>query len=226
VVKLTDEASIPQVIAEMTVEEKVHAIGSPAPVRYLIERLGIPAYTRADGHNGMNILQFMDRLPPSAESSESTPAGQAGGFAAFAQLGQDGMVKLLSGRLEPAVLEKLPPEQRTAIVALARRVMDWLPEGGLPTCFPPGIVMGATWNPALVGECGRAVAKEALGYEIDILLGPNVNIHRDPLNGRAFESYSEDPYLASCPQLPPIDRGAARRVGFQWFCPLGCGCGV
>jgi beta-glucosidase len=197
VVKLTDEASIPQVIAEMTVEEKVHTIGSPEPVRYLVERLGIPAYTRADGHNGMNILQFMGRLPPSAGSVEPVAGGGGGGFAAFAQLGQDGMAKLLSGQLEPAVLERLPPEQRSAIEALARRVMPWLPEGGLPTCFPPGIVMGATWNPALVGECGRAVAKEALGYEIDILLGPNVNIIRDPLNGRAFEGYSEDPYLAS-----------------------------
>jgi beta-glucosidase len=196
-VKLTDEASIPQVIAEMTVEEKVHTIGSPAPVRYLVERLGIPAYTRADGHNGMNILQFMGRLPPRAEGDEPAPGNQAGGFAAFAQLGQEGVTKLLSGQLEPAALERLPPEQREAIEALARRVIDWLPEGGLPTCFPPGIVMGATWNPALVGECGRAVAKEALGYEIDILLGPNVNIIRDPLNGRAFECYSEDPYLAS-----------------------------
>jgi hypothetical protein len=60
-VKLTDKASIPHVIAEMTVEEKVHAICSPGPVRYIVERLGIPAYTRADGHNGINMRQIMGR---------------------------------------------------------------------------------------------------------------------------------------------------------------------
>jgi beta-glucosidase len=196
-VKLTDQASIPQVIAEMTLEEKVSAISSPAPVRYIVERLGIPAYTRADGHNGINMMQIMGSLPPGAEDDEPAEENMVGGFALHALLGQDNLVQLLSGQGTPESLEKLPPEQQTAAKALARRIAAWLPEGGLPTCFPPGIVMGATWNPELVGECGRAVAKESLGFEVDILLGPNVNIHRDPLCGRVFESYSEDPYLTS-----------------------------
>ena len=197
-VKLTDEASIPDVIAEMTVEEKVRVTGSPGPVEYLVERLGIPAYTRADGHNGINIMQLMSRLPPSAGPGAPPSADAAGvGFALYARLGSEGLARLLTGQLDPSALESLAPEQRAAVGALARRVRDCLPEGGLPTCFPPGIVMGATWDPALVGECGRAVAKEARAFEVDILLGPNVNIHRDPRCGRAFESYAEDPYLAS-----------------------------
>jgi beta-glucosidase len=181
----------------MTLEEKAYVTGSPAPVEYLVERLGIPAYTRADGHNGINIMQLMGRLPPSA-GPDAPSAGLAGaGFALYAQLGTDGLAKLLTGQLDPEALEGLTPEQRVAVTALARRVAGWLPEGGLPTCFPPGIVMGATWDPELVSECGRSVAKEARAFEVDILLGPNVNIIRDPLCGRAFESYSEDPYLAS-----------------------------
>ena len=195
--KLTNESSIPAVIAEMTIEEKVHCICSPGPVEYMVERLGIPAYTRADGHNGINLMQIMGRLPPGPGREPPSPAAMGLGFSLYAQLGSEGLARLLSRQLDLEGIEGLTPEQRAGVKALVQQLAAWLPEGGLPTCFPPGMVMGATWNPALVGECGRAVAKEALGFEVDILLGPNVNIHRDPLGGRAFESYSEDPYLAS-----------------------------
>ena len=154
-VKLTNEVSIPAVIAEMTVEEKVHAICSPGPVEYIVERLGIPAYTRADGHNGINMLQIMGRLPPSAGETESSPAAMGLGFALYAQLGGHGLAHLLTGQLDPDAIAGLTPEQKAGVKALARRLTAWLPEGSLPTCFPPGIVMGATWNPELVGECGR-----------------------------------------------------------------------
>ena len=58
--------------------------------------------------------------------------------------------------------------------------------------------MGATWNPSVIEACGHALGKETNMRGVDVLLGsPNVNIHRDPLNGRLFEGYSEDPCLAS-----------------------------
>jgi len=67
-----------------------------------------------------------------------------------------------------------------------------------PGCFPPGILLGASWNPETVYETGKALGKEAAVFGIDILLGtPNINILRDPLAGRLFEGYSEDPYLVS-----------------------------
>lgn len=67
---------------------------------------------------------------------------------------------------------------------------------GPATCFPTGIAMAATWDPELIHEVGKALARETRAYGCDILLGPCVNIIRIPLAGRNFESYSEDPYLA------------------------------
>ena len=64
-------------------------------------------------------------------------------------------------------------------------------------CFPVGICLSSTWNEDLVFKVGESIAKECKHRGIDILLGPNVNIIRSPLNGRNFETYSEDPYLAS-----------------------------
>ena len=64
------------------------------------------------------------------------------------------------------------------------------------TCFPTGVSMAASWNPALVSEVGAALASETRAMGCDILLGPCVNIARTPLAGRNFESYSEDPFLA------------------------------
>jgi beta-glucosidase len=64
------------------------------------------------------------------------------------------------------------------------------------TSFPTAAAMAATWNPQLVGEVGRALGAECGALEVDILLGPGVNIKRTPLCGRNFEYFSEDPFLA------------------------------
>ncbi len=67
-----------------------------------------------------------------------------------------------------------------------------------PGCYPPGILLGATWNPEVIRAVGEALGEEAGAYGINVLLGtPNVNIHRDIRNGRLFEGYSEDPCLAA-----------------------------
>ena len=64
-------------------------------------------------------------------------------------------------------------------------------------CFPSGTALGATWNRDLVRRVGRALAEEARRKGAQVLLGPTVNIHRHPLGGRHFESFSEDPYLTA-----------------------------
>lgn len=64
------------------------------------------------------------------------------------------------------------------------------------TCFPAACTSGSTWNTKLLEAVGRAIGEEALGLQTDVVLGPGVNIKRNPLCGRNFEYFSEDPYLA------------------------------
>lgn len=64
------------------------------------------------------------------------------------------------------------------------------------TCFPTASALASTWNKALLNQVGQALAKECLRQEVSVLLGPGVNIKRNPLCGRNFEYFSEDPYLS------------------------------
>ncbi|MCX7973640.1 MAG: glycoside hydrolase family 3 C-terminal domain-containing protein [Candidatus Aminicenantes bacterium] len=63
------------------------------------------------------------------------------------------------------------------------------------TCWPNPLTLASTWNTELLEQIGTAVGREACYFGVDIMLSPGMNIHRDPLGGRVFEYYSEDPYL-------------------------------
>ena len=67
--------------------------------------------------------------------------------------------------------------------------------GKSSACFPCPILMGSTWNEDLFYEIGEALGEEANDKDVDVLLGPTINLHRHPLGGRHFENYSEDPFL-------------------------------
>jgi beta-glucosidase len=76
------------------------------------------------------------------------------------------------------------------------------------TCFPTASALAATWNADLVRQVGAAIGEECQALDVQVLLGPGVNMKRTPLCGRNFEYYSEDPVLAG-------ELGAALVQGVQ-----------
>lgn len=179
--KLTDIKSIEQIIQEMSLEEKAIIItgGSPFATESM-EQYGIPSAVFLDGATGFNSMQFgaetgfkmaMDEMKASGRAMDRESFGSMGGLS----MGMMRMMKYMEEKAKSG--EKSQPQQFG--------------------CYPPGMFLGATWNPEPVKACAKALAHEMGSKNIDVILGPNVNIHRDPLGGRAFEGYSEDPYLVS-----------------------------
>jgi len=127
-------------------------------------------------------------------------------------------VSLLSGR----DIWNTVPVERLGIPSITMTdgphgVRATAPEAGRKmgpvTAFPTGISMGAAWNPDLVELVGQALGEETHGMDCDILLGPCVNIVRDPRGGRNFETFSEDPYLTGRTAIAYIKGVQSRGVG-------------
>lgn len=192
----------------LTLEEKLHLlIGASAFRSYPVERLGIPAIQYLDGGTGINFEQLM---------SDVTGSDTGTTRAVLEHFNEPEALTDEQRQIHAGFIEHLKERQSLSFSSfengdtsdkevLGREVSDkdsFRPE--LPGCYPPGILLGSTWNPEVIYECGAALGEEAALYRIDILLGtPNVNLHRDPRNGRLFEGYSEDPFLVStlAPQL-------------------------
>lgn len=68
-------------------------------------------------------------------------------------------------------------------------------ESEIFTCFPTASAIARSWNPALIEAAGEVIGSEAAYAKVNLVLGPGINIKRNPLCGRNFEYFSEDPYL-------------------------------
>ena len=182
--KLKDAASIEAIISEMTVREKAACItGGSSFYSRAMDKYGIPKLLLLDGGTGFNTNQFFLDIAYQEYVKKREEEGNPVDDEEYT--GRMGGLDVVLG--DPQ-LWKMRYEYADA--ALKGR-KDY-------GCYPPGILFGATWNPEVIEACGHALGKEANARGIDVLLGtPNVNIHRDPLNGRLFEGYSEDPCLVS-----------------------------
>ena len=152
------ESDIEQVLQELTLEEKVSLLNGASSFRSVaIERLNIPSIRYLDGGTGINWEQLMGD---------------------WLDVDTGTVREVLTHFNEPELLSPKHQEVRESFVKI-------LAQNGCtkeqPGCYPPGILLGATWNPQIVYECGVALGQEALAYQVDILLGtPNVNLLRDP----------------------------------------------
>ena len=210
--KLVNEASIPALLEEMSVKEKVDLlVGKSFFSTQEMPKYGIPSIRYLDGATGVNLMQYMGELvglkmaveseetPEAAPAEEKQPSGQETKDDASNNESGAAFMGLVGYATNHKPLpEDMTAEQREMIEGLRALVDSVRPEGEEPGCFPPGMLLGATWEPEIVYQVGEAVAREAIAYGVDVLLGtPNTNIHRDPRNGRVFESFSEDPCLSS-----------------------------
>ncbi|MDG6101596.1 glycoside hydrolase family 3 C-terminal domain-containing protein [Dactylosporangium aurantiacum] len=81
------------------------------------------------------------------------------------------------------------------------------------TCFPPAVALGSTWDPAIARRVGEALGDEALAMDVQVLLGPGINLKRSPLGGRNFEYFAEDPLLTGVLAVEWVKGLQSRGVG-------------
>src|ERR1700680_1315366 len=83
---------------------------------------------------------------------------------------------------------------------------------GLTTAYPAGIALAASWDTDLAERFGTAMGKDARARGVHFILAPGMNIYRAPMNGRNFEYFGEDPFLASRIAVPVINGIQSQRV--------------
>lgn len=202
--KLTGPSSIPAVIRDLTLEEKANLLAAwTACHSYAIPDMDIPAIVLADGATGVNGGQMM------MDYFFSREHGQEG----VAAISRHPELFNIAGEDLDAAREKYRDEP--AVQGLIDHIGKTRPGGRSYISFPSGINIGAAFSPETAAKVGEAVGWELRDSGIDICLGPNVDVARDPLGGRNYEMYGEDPELVA-------QTGAAFIRGLQSTGVGGC----
>ena len=185
--KLTDRTSIPNVIRDLTLEEKLNLAGEYTACHTMeIKDMDIPSLYLLDGATGVNgaqvLLDFISMMEKQGREDVREQIYQR-----YMELRSLNVLDLQEAREtyreEPAVLEMIDAVER------------FRPDSKQFISFPSGFTIGAAFDPALAEEIGAAIGMELRSSGVDICMGPNVDIARDPLGGRNYEMYGEDPFL-------------------------------
>ena len=138
-------------------------------------------------------LFFLFAVPAWCQTASPSPATEARVDSLLKQLTLEERIDLIGG-VDDFYIRAIPK------IGFPRLKMADGPVGvrnyGPSTVFG-GIGLAATWNPALAEEIGKVIGEDARSRGVHFMLGPGVNIYRAPMNGRNFEYFGEDPFLAS-----------------------------
>lgn len=190
--KLTDEASIRQVISELSLEEKMRfLIAVSACVSYSVEDMDIPSMVWEDGATGVNgtqvMLDFLAELITHMEENQGQSPASSDMGNPWTEL------QALLGMEEREAWEAAGDNpMKAGFLKFMKGRRN--PEGS-SVSFPSGVNIGACFSEETAWKAGRALGQEMRASGVDVCLGPNVDIMRDPLGGRNYEMYGEDPIL-------------------------------
>ncbi len=168
--------SLKEVVSAMTLEEKAKLV---VGMGFRMPGMPPPSANRRD--TGTNVGGF--RMPPTDPDAFSVPEkvpGAAGRTHAIPRLG----IPSITVSDGPAGVRISPFRNNDSSRSY------------YATAFPVGTLLASSWDTSLVYQVGVAFGGEIREYGVDIILGPALNIHRNPLGGRNFEYYSEDPVVA------------------------------
>lgn len=183
--KLSNLQSIPQVVAEMTLDEKLDMVGCYRACHTRpIPDMDVPAIYLMDGATGLNGTHVvLDYLTDPCRADDPRTA-----------YATPEMVALNRVDLNEAAAKYKGDALMTDLVEQAAK---YRPGGRQHISFPSGINIGASFDPITAETIGRAVGQELRDAGVDVCFGPNVDIARDPLGGRNYEMYGEDPELVA-----------------------------
>lgn len=178
---------IQDLLKQMTLDEKIMMTTGGLPYgMQKNSRLGIPHALLNDSMAGINFRQLFADFT-SMETGENILQSLRRCEKILQQMRE-------YHEIHPSELNE---EELVAYEAIRKHLDGDITKIYHVTSFPAGILLGATWNPEVVFQCAEALSREFSAFGIDVLLTPNLNIQRDPLGGRSFEGYSEDPLVTS-----------------------------